>query len=61
MSDVSNSEADKNLRVKCVCRGGGGGGWIFFHCVLKVIILFSWTLAVFCGGRLELLQSNYMQ
>ena len=26
MNDVSNSEADKNLRVKCVCRGGGGGG-----------------------------------
>ena len=25
MSDVSNSEADKNLRVKCVCVCGGGG------------------------------------
>ena len=57
MSDVSNSEADKNVRVKCVCAGGGG-----VHRVLKLIILFSWTaLAVFCGGRLELLQSNCMQ
>ena len=29
MSDVSNSEADKNLRVKCVCGRGGGGGFLF--------------------------------